>query len=64
MWTASAAGAQSVDDSARRESLVYFRAGQELMSAEQFGRAAEEFVKAIDRNPLFALAHYQLGRPT
>jgi len=61
-FMASAAGAQSVDDASRRESLVYFRAGQQLMSAEQFGRAADEFVKAIDRNPLFALAHYQLGQ--
>jgi tetratricopeptide (TPR) repeat protein len=60
--TPSAYAAQSLDEAARRESLVYFREGQELMAAEQFGRAAEQFVKAIDRNPLFALAHYQLGQ--
>jgi tetratricopeptide (TPR) repeat protein len=61
--SASAAGAQQMpDETSRREALVYFRAGQELMSAEQFGRAAEEFVKAIDRNPLFSLAYYQLGQ--
>jgi tetratricopeptide (TPR) repeat protein len=64
---ATATGAQqpgrpALDETTRRESLVFFRAGQELMSAEQFGRAAEEFGKAIERNPLFALAHYQLGQ--
>jgi tetratricopeptide (TPR) repeat protein len=62
-FTASSLGVQAaVDETARRESLTYFRAGQELMSAEQFGRAVEEFAKAIERNPLFALAHYQLGQ--
>jgi tetratricopeptide (TPR) repeat protein len=32
------------------------------MSAEKFERAAEEFAKAIERDPLMSLAHYQLGQ--
>jgi tetratricopeptide (TPR) repeat protein len=50
------------DETSRRESVAYFRAGQELMSAEQFGRAADEFARAIEKNPLFSIAHYQLGQ--
>ena len=40
------------DDAGRREALQHFRAGQELMSAEQFERAVDEFSTAIDRDPL------------
>jgi tetratricopeptide (TPR) repeat protein len=50
------------DERTSREAIQHFRTGQELMSAEQFGRAAEEFSKAIDLDPLFSLAHYQLGQ--
>jgi tetratricopeptide (TPR) repeat protein len=50
------------DERTRRESIQHFRAGQELMSAEQFGRAAEEFSRAIDLDPLLSIAHYQLGQ--
>jgi tetratricopeptide (TPR) repeat protein len=56
-------GAQKIaDETSRREALAHFRVGQELMSAEQFGPAAEEFSKAIERDPLFSLAYYQLGQ--
>lgn len=50
------------DEQSHREALASFRAGQELMSAEQFGRAADEFVRAVDRDPLLSLAYYQLGQ--
>jgi tetratricopeptide (TPR) repeat protein len=53
---------QIADETSRRQALLYFRAGQELMSAEQFGRAVEEFAKAIETDPLMSLAHYQLGQ--
>jgi tetratricopeptide (TPR) repeat protein len=32
------------------------------MSAERFAQATEEFIKAIDLDPLLSLAHYQLGQ--
>jgi tetratricopeptide (TPR) repeat protein len=56
-------GAQKLpDEPSHREALEHFRAGQELMSAEQFERAADEFRKAIDRDPLLSIAYYQLGQ--
>jgi tetratricopeptide (TPR) repeat protein len=63
VFTGAVVSSQKIaDDVSHRDALVHFRAGQELMSAEQFGRAAEEFVQAIDRDPLLSLAHYQLGQ--
>jgi Tfp pilus assembly protein PilF len=57
------ATAQSIpDERSRREALQYYRAGEELMSAEQFEKAATQFTKAIEKNPLFTLAHYELGQ--
>ena len=50
------------DEPSHREALARFTAGQEFMSAEQFERAGEEFRKAIDRDPLLSIAHYQLGQ--
>jgi tetratricopeptide (TPR) repeat protein len=50
------------DEAKHREALQHYRAGQELMSAEKFGPAAEEFIKAIDLDPLLTLAHYGLGQ--
>jgi tetratricopeptide (TPR) repeat protein len=56
-------GAQKLaDEPSHREALQRLRAGQELMSAEQFERAAEEFGKAIKQDPLISIAHYQLGQ--
>ena len=56
-------GAQQLaDETTRREALQHYRAGNELLSAERFDQAAEEFRKAIDKDPLLALAHYGLGQ--
>ena len=60
--SASTAAQQLSDERTRREALVYYRAGQELMSAERFEQAAEQFQKAIDKDPLLTLAHYGLGQ--
>src|ERR671919_2812114 len=38
-----AAMQQLADERTRREALVYYRAGQELMTAERFEQAAEQF---------------------
>ena len=53
---------QTVDDASHREALKHYRAGMEFMSAEKFDRASEEFMKAIDLDPLLTLAHYGLGQ--
>jgi tetratricopeptide (TPR) repeat protein len=50
------------DEQSHRDALASFRAGQELMSAEQFARASDEFARAVDRDPLLSLAYYQLGQ--
>src|SRR5919112_954841 len=53
---------QLADAQSRREALQFYRNGQEFFSAEKFDRAAEEFTKAIAKDPLFTLAHYQAGQ--
>jgi tetratricopeptide (TPR) repeat protein len=58
----SAAPAQILDDSRRQLALQRYRNGQELMFAEQFEKAAEQFRHAIDLDPLLTLAHYGLGQ--
>jgi tetratricopeptide (TPR) repeat protein len=54
--------AQVVSEQARREALQFYRAGQEFLSSERFEKAAESFRKAIEKDPLLALAHYGLGQ--
>jgi tetratricopeptide (TPR) repeat protein len=57
------AGAQKIADAqSRREAIQFYRTGQEFFSAEKFDRAAEEFTKATEKDPLFTLAHYQAGQ--
>jgi tetratricopeptide (TPR) repeat protein len=59
----TALGAQHLADAqSRREAVQFYRNGQEFFSAEKFERAAEEFTKATDKDPLFTLAHYQAGQ--
>ena len=59
---ASHAFAQLASEQDRREALQHYRNGQELMSAEQFEKAADEYQKAIDKDRLLTLAHYGLGQ--
>jgi tetratricopeptide (TPR) repeat protein len=49
-------------DRERRQAVAHYRVGRELMTSEKFDRAAEEFSKAVDSDPLFSLAHYSLGQ--
>lgn len=57
------ARAQKIADAqSRREAVQFYRTGMEFFSAEKFDRAAEEFTKATDKDPLFTLAHYQTGQ--
>ena len=59
---ASPAYAQFASEQDRREALQHYRAGQDLMAAEQFEKAAEAFQKSIDKDRLLTLAHYGLGQ--
>src|SRR5688500_5518070 len=56
------AAAQIADDASRREALQHYRAGQELLSSEQFEKAADAFQKSIAKDSLMTLAHYGLGQ--
>ncbi len=55
-------GRQLVDETARRAALEEYRAGQELLLAEQYEKAVERFNAAIKIDPLLTLAHYGLGQ--
>lgn len=57
-----AAAGQIVDEARRQQAVVHYRAGQDLMFAEQFEKAAEQFRRAIGLDPLLTLAHYGLGQ--
>jgi tetratricopeptide (TPR) repeat protein len=54
--------AQFATDQQRREAWRHYRAGQELMTTEQFAKAAEAFGRAIAQDRLLALAHYAQGQ--
>src|SRR5687767_1024074 len=60
--TGGTAWAQVADDATRTKALSFFRAGQELMLAEQFEKAEAQFRQAVDLDPLLTLAHYGLGQ--
>ena len=53
---------QIADERSRREAVQFYRNGRELLLGEKFERAAAEFTKAVKKDPLFTLAHYQLGQ--
>ena len=55
------ASAQFASEQNRREAIQHYRSGQELMSAEQFEKAAEAFSRAIEKDNLLTLAHHGLG---
>src|SRR5215472_11122053 len=56
------ARAQLVDEHTRTEALLSFRAGEAYMSAQDFGNAAEQFIKAIAKDRLMTLAYFGLGQ--
>jgi tetratricopeptide (TPR) repeat protein len=62
LFTAAAAAQQLADARSRREAISLYRTGQEFFMSEKFERAAEEFTKATQKDPLFTLAHYQAGQ--
>jgi tetratricopeptide (TPR) repeat protein len=59
----SPASAQKIaDEQSRRDAMQSYRTGQALFAAEKFEPAAEQFQKAIEKDPLLTLAHYSLGQ--
>jgi len=54
--------AQLVDDVAHNNALMHYRSGEELMRAEKFANARDEFQRAIKFDPLLTIAHYELGQ--
>jgi tetratricopeptide (TPR) repeat protein len=59
---ASVSVAQPITPELGREAQRRYKAGVELMSAEKFEEAAEEFRAAIAIDRLMAMAHYNLGQ--
>ena len=59
---APAAAAQELSPDQSREAQRHYKAGLELMSAENWEKAAEEFKAAVAIDPLMAMAHYNLGQ--
>ncbi|MBI4264252.1 MAG: tetratricopeptide repeat protein [Acidobacteria bacterium] len=59
---ATPSAAQFASELDRREALQHYRTGQELLSAEQFEKAAEAFQRAIDKDRLLTLAYYGQGQ--
>lgn len=60
---ANAARAQPLASPAdRREALQHYRDGQDLLTREQFEKAADAFRAAIKYDPLLTDAHYGLGQ--
>jgi tetratricopeptide (TPR) repeat protein len=60
--TMGVAAQKIADEPSRREALDLFRAGQKLLLAEQFDKAADSFSKAISKDGLLTVAHYGLGQ--
>ena len=56
------AGQGLVSDQDRREALKHYRAGQELLTAEQWEKAAAAFAAAIEIDALFTDAHFGRGQ--
>jgi tetratricopeptide (TPR) repeat protein len=59
---AASASLWAGEDIQRQQAAEHHRRGQELMRAERFELAVEEFQKAIALDPLLFMAHYNLGQ--
>ena len=55
-------GAQAPSEEKSRLAEWHYKKGLELMQAETWEEAAEEFKQAIPNDPLMTLAHYNLGQ--
>ena len=55
-------GPQLATERNRREALQVYRIGMELMSREEFEKAAEQFSRALAKDPLLTRAHYGAGQ--
>lgn len=60
--TAVAGTQQIATERDRREALQSYRIGIELLSGEQFEKAAEQFANAVHKDGLLTRAHYALGQ--
>jgi tetratricopeptide (TPR) repeat protein len=61
LTSSSFAFAQLSPDQAKK-AQAHYKAGLELMSAENWEKAAEEFKAAVSIDPLMAMAYYNLGQ--
>ena len=63
LWAASAVAAQGLaSDADRRDAFRHYRAGQELLSGEQYEKAVDAFRLSIKYDPLLTDAFYGLGQ--
>jgi Tfp pilus assembly protein PilF len=62
LLSATVARAQAVDEAHRREAREFHALGQSHMQSEEWDKAEAAFKHAIELDPLYTLAHYDLGR--
>jgi tetratricopeptide (TPR) repeat protein len=60
--TRPAATAQLASELSRREAMKSYRDGMAALVAEKFENAVADFRKAVEKDPLFPLAFYSMGR--
>jgi tetratricopeptide (TPR) repeat protein len=53
---------QFASEQDRREAVRFYNIGLEMMAHEQFEKAAEQFSKAVHKDPLLTRAHYGAGQ--